>query len=86
MPNTGDRLGTSHDSSGNGSTVAIYAPANVAGTPVNLGGLAVTGGTFTPQGSVTVGAAGNGLPMSILNPYIGVCTIIATQGIYPSHP
>lgn len=85
-PSAGDRLGTSHDSSGNGSTVAIYAPASVAGTPVNLGGLSVTGGTFTPQGSVAVAAAGNGQPLGILNPYICVFTIIATQGIYPSRP
>lgn len=85
-PAAGDRLGTTYDTSGNGSTVTLYAPANVAGTAVNLGGLSVTGGTFTPQGSVTIGSAGGGVPTNVLNPYVGVYTIIATQGIFPSRP
>lgn len=85
-PATGDRLGTCYDTSGNGSTVVLYAPASVTGTAVNLGGLSVAGGPFTPQGSVTVGAAGGSVPTDILNPYLGVYTIIATQGIFPSRP
>ncbi|MEG3178542.1 tail fiber protein [Sphingomonas sp. RB3P16] len=85
-PSTGDRLGTTYDTSGNGSTITLYAPASVAGTPVNLGGLSVTGGAFTPQGTVTVGSAGNSVPTNVLNPYLGVYTIIATQGIFPSRP
>ncbi|MGL4314460.1 MAG: hypothetical protein ACRCSO_10780, partial [Sphingomonas sp.] len=44
----------------------------------------VNGGPFTPQGSVNVGPAGNGLPFSVLNPYVGLYTIIALQGIFPS--
>lgn len=83
-PATGARLGTPYDTSGNGSTIALYAPASVAGTPVNLGGLDVTGGPFVPHGSVTIGAAGGALPTDILNPYVGVYTIIATQGLFPS--
>lgn len=84
-PTNGAVLGTTNDTSGNNSTIAIYAPAN-AGTPVNLGGLSVTGGSFTPQGNVNVGIAGNGSPFSIMNPFIGMYTLIATTGIYPSRP
>ncbi|TPG54243.1 phage tail protein [Sphingomonas glacialis] len=85
-PVTGDRLGTAYDTSGNGSTITLYAPASVAGTPVNLGGLSVTGGPFTPQGSVTIGSAGGTVPTNVLNPYVAVYTIIATQGIFPTRP
>jgi microcystin-dependent protein len=42
---------------------------------------AAPGATLNPQ-SVTL--AGNGLPLSVQNPYLGLNFIIATQGIYPS--
>lgn len=63
----------------------IYAPAGTTGgTPVNLGGVNITGGNFTPQGSVQVGITGSNIPFSIMNPYLAVQTNIALSGIYPS--
>lgn len=63
--------------------VKIYAPAGTTGTTVNLGGVAITGGSFTPQGSVTVGIAGGSQAFSIMNPYLAVQTNISLSGIYP---
>ncbi|WP_066798860.1 phage tail protein [Sphingomonas soli] len=65
------------------SQVKIYVPAETAGTAVNLGGVNITGGNFTPQGSVAVGVTGNNLPFSVMNPYVAVQTNIALSGIYP---
>lgn len=62
-------------------TPLIYAPASASGTAVNMGGASVTG---APGGTVTIGATGGSLPFSILQPYLGVTTIIATEGIFPS--
>jgi microcystin-dependent protein len=65
--------------------VKIYAPANSGGTPVNLGGLTIGGGgAITPAGSVTVGVTGSNFPVSILQPYLAINTVIALTGIYPS--
>lgn len=64
--------------------VKIYAPAGTTGTMVNLGGVTITGGSFTPQGSVAVGVTGNNIPFSIMNPYVAVQTNIALEGIFPS--
>ncbi|NLS27359.1 hypothetical protein S2M10_23540 [Sphingomonas sp. S2M10] len=66
------------------SQVKIYAPAGSTGTAVNLGGVTITGGNFTPQGSVQVGISGNNIPFSIMNPYLAVQTNIALIGIYPA--
>jgi microcystin-dependent protein len=66
--------------------VKIYAPAGTTGTTVNLGGVAITGGSFTPQGSVVVGITGGNQAFSIMNPYLAVQTNIALSGIYPSRP
>lgn len=66
--------------------VKIYTPAGTSGAVVNLGGVAISGGSFTPQGSVTVGFAGSNQPFSIMNPYVAVQTNIALFGIYPSRP
>ena len=57
------------------------APAS--GATGSLGGVH-GGGTVTPTGTVTVGVAGNGLPFSIAQPYLGINFIIATEGIFPS--
>lgn len=84
QPTANAMLGTVTDTGGGGNTVAIYAPTSATGNPINLTGLTVNGGPFTPQGSVNVGPAGNGLPFSVLNPYVGLYTIIALQGIFPS--
>lgn len=64
--------------------VKIYVPAGSSGTAVNLGGVNITGGAFTPQGSVQVGFAGSNLPFSIMNPYLAVQTNIALTGVFPS--
>jgi len=57
------------------------APAT--GAKGSLGGVS-GGGTVTPTGAVTVGNAGNNLPFSIAQPYLGINFIIATEGIFPS--
>jgi microcystin-dependent protein len=36
--------------------------------------------------AITVGPAGNNLPVPIRNPYLGTNFIIATEGIFPSRP
>ena len=64
--------------------VKIYAPANSGGAPVNLGGLKVMGGSVTAQGQVVIGMTGNNQPVAIMPPYVGVTTIIATEGLFPS--
>ena len=57
------------------------APAT--GAKGSLGGVS-GGGTVTPTGTVTVGNAGNNLPFSIAQPFLGINFIIATSGIFPS--
>lgn len=64
--------------------IKIYVPAGTTGTPVNLGGLTVTGGEITPAGTVAVQPAGQNIPVSIMPPFVGVTTIIAMEGIFPS--
>lgn len=66
------------------SQVKIYVPAGTTGTPVNLGGVNITGGTFTPQGAVQVGVTGSNTPFSIMSPFLAVQTNIALRGIYPA--
>ncbi len=66
------------------SQVKIYVPAGTTGTPVNLGGVNITGGTFTPQGAVQVGVTGSNTPVSIMSPFLAVQTNIALRGIYPA--
>lgn len=39
-----------------------------------------------PLNPTTVSPAGNGLPVPVRNPYLGINFIIATQGIFPSRP
>lgn len=79
------RLGTGFDGSGGGADVRIYAPSNVTGAAVNIAGLTITGGNFTPAGTVTVGPnTGGPLPFSTLQPYQALTTIIAVNGLFPS--
>ncbi|HEX7656693.1 MAG: phage tail protein [Sphingomonas sp.] len=66
--------------------VKVYAPSGTTGAMVNLGGVQIAGGSFTPQGAVTVGIAGSTLPFSIMNPYLAVQTNIALVGIFPTRP
>lgn len=55
-------------------------PINGYGTPDHTTFLAPT----NINGTVTIGVAGGNQPFSIMNPYIGMNYIIATQGIFPS--
>lgn len=55
----------------------IYVPATAAGTTVPLGGLNVAG-------TVTVGATGANQPVPLLQPYLAITTVIATEGLFPS--
>lgn len=64
-----------------GSAVNIYAPANAGGTPVNLGGLDISG--TGGGGTVQVAPAGGSQPLPVMQPYLAVTTIIAVEGIYP---
>lgn len=55
------------------ASAAIWSDA--LNSPVAMGGT---------SGSVQVGIAGNGLPFSLLNPYLVLNFCIALQGIFPS--
>jgi microcystin-dependent protein len=79
----------------NGTSTRIYASSST-GTAVAIGAVTATGtvsgnltapGTLTLPaitGTVAVGAAGAGQPTSILSPYLGLTTVIALQGLFPS--
>lgn len=64
--------------------VKIFVPAGTTGTPVNLGGLNITAEPFTPNGNVAIQPSGNNTPFSVMQPYLGLTTIIALDGIFPS--
>lgn len=75
-PAAGSCLGVVADPGG--ATPVIYVPASTPNKQtVALGGVQVSGNT---------GIAGGNAPFSILEPYLAVWTIIATQGIFPSRP
>ncbi len=59
-----------------GAEVMIYnaGPANANLLPFNA---PVTG---------SLGTSGANAPLPIRNPYLGICFIIATEGVYPSRP
>jgi microcystin-dependent protein len=78
-PAAGSILSTVSDSAAGGAP-QLYTPAGDTGTPVNLGGLSVT----ATGGGVTIAPAGASLPVSLIQPYLAVTTIIALQGIFPS--
>ena len=73
LANCGDQAGT--------ATPVLYAPANSTATAVNLGGVSVSG---TVAGSVAVQPAGGSQPVNLVQPYLGIMTIIALQGVWPS--
>jgi microcystin-dependent protein len=77
IPVAGSQLSNTNDNLAGGSP-QIYSPASPTGPTVNLGGLALAGG------SVTNALSGNSLPTPILPPYVALYTNIALQGIYPS--
>jgi microcystin-dependent protein len=68
---------------GVGNVPKIYAPAGTTGTPVALGGVSISG-VSNGGGTVAVGMTGNSQPVSIMQPYLALTTIIALQGIFPS--
>ncbi|WP_218942837.1 phage tail protein [Sphingomonas sp. R-74633] len=72
-PIAGGCLASVQDADGKSSPV-IYAPAG-SGTPVNLAGGTIAGST---------GPAGQNLPFSIMQPYLGLTAIICTAGLFPS--
>lgn len=65
-------------------------PAPVAGyvsdsaPTVPLVGVTVSGGGSGGGGTVTVGIAGGGQPVSIVNSYLGMNYVICTDGVFPS--
>ena len=76
-PPAGGVLGVGADLSSHGAKPAIYVPSGSVTSTVALGGLNVAG-------TVTLAPAGQGLPLSILNPYSTVSMAIAQVGIFPT--
>ncbi|HET7864474.1 MAG TPA: tail fiber protein [Burkholderiaceae bacterium] len=68
----------------------LYTGTAPSGTPAKLGGVqastSLSGLTSTSAGAVAVGQTGGSQPVPTRNPYLGVCFIIATQGLYPVRP
>lgn len=81
-PSAGAQLTTAPNAGA--AQVKIYAPSGTGSNPVNLGGLDVQGGNFTPQGTVTVGVNGGNIPVNNIQPVLAVYTCIAMEGIFPS--
>jgi microcystin-dependent protein len=75
VPAAGSLLAHADDTSGKGSTPAIFIPAGSSTNAVNLGGLNVAG---------TIGPTGNSLPVAIQNPYLAITIVISLTGIFPS--
>ena len=72
-PTDGYQLSRAVDGDDDPSAIPlIYGPAN-AGASVNLAGV-----------TVTTSNTGNGQPVPIIQPYLGVNAIIALQGVFPS--
>lgn len=42
--------------------------------------------TMVNGGNVTIGNTGGALPIPVMPPYIGLCYLIITQGLYPTRP
>lgn len=64
----------------NATQLKTYATA-AAGTPVSLGGGAITTDTTT-SGNTAV--AGGSQPVSIMQPYVAINYVITTEGVFPS--
>jgi microcystin-dependent protein len=85
--------GLNSTASGSPAAAAVYLPAAKAPTsPVNLGGVSslvggsasVTVGPNTGGGTPAVGTVNTTANTSIMQPYLGLNYIIATEGIFPS--
>lgn len=80
-PAAGSFLGVANDSSGS-VTPTFYVPAGQTGTtPINLGGLSISGSS---GGTVTVANSGGSQPVPVMQPYLGIQTNIALEGVFPS--
>lgn len=77
-PSEGAFLGTVAE---NDTLPRFYVPAGTPGTAVNLAGMIVTS---TLGGTVTVGINGGSQPISIMQPYLAITTVIAVNGVFPS--
>lgn len=62
----------------------FYAPANASGTPIPLGGLHISSQYQPP--TVSIQNAGSSAPISLMQPFQAVTTIIATAGVWPENP
>ncbi len=84
--------GLTSTASGSAPAAAIYLPASTAPTsPVNLGGVStLIGGTASVNNSNTGNGQAVAAPVSttanisIMQPYLGINYILATEGIFPS--
>jgi microcystin-dependent protein len=75
-PTTNARLCNTFDNAAGGGAPQIYLPTG--GTPVNLAGVTLSGG------SVTNALTGGNLPTPVLQPYLALFSIIAMSGIFPT--
>lgn len=66
----------------NATVNGLYTATAPDSTKANLGGIH---GSVTATGTVTVNPVGGGLPVPVVNPYLGMNFIIALVGIYPPH-
>lgn len=68
----------------------LYTGTAPTGQTASLGGVkantSLSGLAATSAGTVAVGQTGGSQPVPTRNPYLGVCFIIATQGLYPVRP
>ncbi|UYY77083.1 phage tail protein [Sphingomonas sp. R1] len=84
-PESGAYLGTPSDAD---TTPTLYVPAANTSLPgaqqVPLAGVSGTVGGI--QGTVTVNNAGASQPISVLQPFVAVTTIIAAVGVWPERP
>lgn len=74
-PAMGSLLARAVDGSASATQPQIYVPAGTAGTAVALGGFNLAG---------TVASAGDGAPVSVLQPFLVLNYCIALRGIFPS--
>ncbi|MEL1242737.1 tail fiber protein [Flavobacterium sp. DGU11] len=67
---------------------SIASPGTLSGRTFSptLGFAAVAPDTVLNTGSIRVGVTGGNIPISILQPYIGMNYIICLEGIYPPRP
>lgn len=99
-PQAGDLLAIANTGGRSAAVTPAYAPSNTAGAQVNLGGIgSVVSGTASTAattinittvtgGTVTVGPnqINTPVPVSNMQPSLGLKICIATQGVWPQQP